>query len=876
MVREAQLALSRGDRLGPYEVLEPLGAGGMGEVYRARDTRLERDVAIKILPEHLSGSSDFRKRFDREAKTISRLSHPHICALYDAGREGGVDYIVMECLEGETLAARLAGGPLNADQVCRFGAEIAEALGAAHAAGVVHRDVKPGNVMLTKTGVKLLDFGLAKPASGLLSGDVSRMETGTGPLTEEGAVLGTAPYMAPEQVQGREADARTDVFALGAVLYEMATGRRAFSGANMASLASAILRDEPPPIAALSPLAPPALDRLVRRCLAKDPEERWQSARDVAAELRFLRSDISAPQSAPVAARARHVPWARALPWVITAVAVAAAAWFSRPGGKLPVRRFRLPVEKLRADVRSFPVFSPDGRMLAYRAAGRLWIRDLDRLDAREVPGTVGGTSPFWSSNGRELAYVAEKRLWRVPAAGGEAAAICVLPESTSLTGAVWSRDGRIVFAAWRGSLYEVPAAGGEAKRLVALGPDAEDFHTPFFLPDGRTLLYAVHGNRNDGKIAVLTGGGPPRILYEAPFLFSAAYSPTGHLIYSREIDDEGIWALPFSASRMKVEGTAFPVVRGAALPSLSADGSLAYVEGKVEEQRELVWVSREGKVEESIGEPQRGLGGPMLSPDGRRVAFAALWENSADIWVLDISRGTKTRVTSSPAQEISPAWFPSGGRLLYSESQGLTEKRIVEVAADGTGVRRVLGVGIEPRVSPDGRFAVYTTDTHGKQDVWYRPLEGDGSAVAFLRTPGISEAGGEFSRDGRWLLYSSNESGRFELFVRRFPEGDQKTQISVNGTGPYLWSRRGDAIYFQQGDDLMEVSVRSGPTPAFETPRKLFSLSVAGLEAVSPWGNFNLDVSPDGRRFLAVRRAGGRGPAIFFVENWLSSLQSR
>lgn len=265
-----------------------------------------------------------------------------------------------------------------------------------------------------------------------------------------------------------------------------------------------------------------------------------------------------------------------------------------------------------------------------------------------------------------------------------------------------------------------------------------------------------------------------------------------------------------------------------------------------------------------------------MLSPDGRRVAFAALWENSPDIWVLDLSRGTKTRVTSSPAQEISPAWFPSGDRLLYNESQGLTEKKIVEVAADGTGTRRVLGVGIEPRVSPDGRFAAYTTDTHGKQDGWYKPLEGDGSAVAFLRTPGVSQTGGEFSRDGRWLLYSSNESGRFELFVRRFPEGGQKTQISVNGTGPFTWSRRGDAIYFLQGDDLMEVAVRSGPTPTFETPRKLFSMSAAGLEAVSPWANFNLDVSPDGWRFLAVRRAGGRGPAIFLVENWSTQLQGR
>jgi eukaryotic-like serine/threonine-protein kinase len=371
----------------------------------------------------------------------------------------------------------------------------------------------------------------------------------------------------------------------------------------------------------------------------------------------------------------------------------------------------------------------------------------------------------------------------------------------------------------------------------------------------------------------VLQEGGEPRIVLEVPYLQSVAYSPTGHLLYGREIEGEGIWAVPFSASKLKVEGAAIPVVRGAEFPSLAADGSLLYVQGRVEAKREMVWVSRDGKIEETVGEPQRGLGGPMVSPDGRRIAFAALSEESADIWIQDLSRGTRTRVTSGKAQETSPAWIPSGDRLLYAESEGMTEKRMVEVAADGTGHRRELGVGLGPRVTPDGRFVAYRTDNHGELTLWYRPLEGEGAAKVFLQRPGVQVFGPEFSRDGRWAAYQSNETGRFELFVCRFPEGGGKTQVSRNGSGPFFWSRRGDAIYYVQGDDLMEVAVSPGATPSFGEPKALFSVAATGLEVTSPWGDLNLDVSPDGKRFLAARRAGGRGPAIYYVENWAADL---
>jgi serine/threonine protein kinase len=502
------MTLAAGSRLGPYEILSAIGAGGMGEVYKARDTRLERTVAVKVLPEHLTANEDLRQRFEREAKTISQISHPHICALYDVGREGDRDYLVMEYLEGETLAARLDKGALPAEQLLRYGIEIADALDKAHRLGIVHRDLKPGNVMLTKSGVKLLDFGLAKavqPAASVSA--LTSMPTETPALTAEGTILGTFQYMAPEQLEARDTDARTDIFAFGAVVYEMATGQKAFSGRSRASLIGAILKDEPPPISAVQPMTPPALDRVVKTCLAKDPEDRWQTARDVVLELGWIAEGSQAGTTPPAVAARRS---RERVAWILSALLAIALAltlvlpYLGRARTSSEGRAVRLsvlPPEKGRFMPGTIAL-SPDGTRLAFVAAdadGRslLWIRSLDALEARALPGTERAYAPFWSPDGRFLAFFAEGKLKRVEASGGPPQILSNLTGTLSAgtvgRGGTWNREGVILFAPNPGGpLVRIADTGGAPAPVTKLDVSRQEnsHRWPVFLPDGRRFLY--------------------------------------------------------------------------------------------------------------------------------------------------------------------------------------------------------------------------------------------------------------------------------------------------------------------------------------------------------------------------------------------------
>ncbi|HEY3122513.1 MAG TPA: protein kinase, partial [Thermoanaerobaculia bacterium] len=769
------MTLATGSRLGPYQILSAIGAGGMGEVYRARDTRLERTVAVKVLPSHLSSSSEVRQRFEREAKTISQLSHPHICALYDVGNQDGVEFLVMEYLEGETLADRLVRGWLPLEQMLRYGIDIADALDKAHRQGIVHRDLKPGNVMLTKSGVKLLDFGLAKamaPASD--AGALSSLPTREQELTADGTILGTVQYMAPEQLEGKPADARTDIFALGAVLYEMTTGKKAFSGATRASLISTILRDDPQPVSRVQPMSPPALDRLVKTCLAKDPEDRWQNAGDVAKELKWI-AEGSAGAIAPIVAGGRKRR--EMLAWAIAVLAVVLGAFAAilsrRPQAPEELIRFTIPPPSGQSFF-GFPLLSPDARRILFLLrddGGRnsIAVRSLGSLEMRRLPGTEDARGGFWSPNGREIAFFSEGRLKRIGAEGGPVQTIC---ESGGAFSGAWSSQGTILFDKEFGTpLVAVPATGGTPQPVTALDQargELTHYH-PAFLPDGRHFVF-VAPNIDPEKTSVMLASldsKDVRRLFHADS--SAVFADPGYLLFARD-NAVFAWRLdPRSLTLVGDPAPAFEQVRFGTednLLALSAAGTrVAYLSWVG--RRRLVWVDRKGRELGTLGGIAE-YADVRISPDGQNVAVALRDPShgrNLDVWVLDAARGTGTRITAERADEFDPAWFPDGERLVYVSSLTGSFFDLYERPASG-GAEKILVRTKQdkflPTVSPDGR--------HLLMDV---PGEGGGNHARILTSlsePGdslrlsgdtrFSEEHPEISPDGRWTAFDSSESG--------------------------------------------------------------------------------------------------------------------
>ncbi|HZI65599.1 MAG TPA: protein kinase, partial [Thermoanaerobaculia bacterium] len=689
------MTLAAGTKLGPYEILAPIGAGGMGEVYRARDTRLDRTVAVKVLPPHLSEDAEHRRRFEREAKMISALSHPHICALHDVGHQDGTDYLVMEYVEGETLSDRLVKGPLPNEQVLRFGIEIADALDRAHRQGIVHRDLKPGNVMLTRSGVKLLDFGLAKmreveeaPTGLSASSLATRTSADRSPLTEKGTILGTFQYMAPEQLEGREADARSDIFAFGAVLHEMATGEKAFTGKTQASLIGAILHTEPPPISSVVPLAPPALDRVVKTCLAKDPEDRWQTAHDVKLQLRGIAE--TSPQSVSVAAAAPVSRGSRArILWLTNAATLAVATLLgialyraTRPDPqRVVVSSIDVPEKTSIAFDSGAPLVSPDGRKLALilsAGGGRTaaWLRSLDGSVVRPLAGTEGAVYPFWSPDSRHLAFFADGKLRKVNVESGGPPDI--VADAPLGRGGAWNREGDIVFAPdTGGTLFRVSSSGGAATPVTARdeGTGEISHRYPSFLPDGRRFVYEVQVGGGGSQYKHFVGSlDPKETALRLPFESESnvVYSPPGHLLF---VQQGNLRAQPFDADRLRPVGESFAVVDSVQVSSIvgfgsfsvSDDGVLAYVGGAAARFSRLVWTDRTGKEQETLGTPAVHWD-PRLSHDGRRLAVAV--EDSrgnSDVWIHDLARKVSTRFTFDPDADLGPVWSPDDGRIVFT-----------------------------------------------------------------------------------------------------------------------------------------------------------------------------------------------------------------
>ena len=878
-----------GTRLGPYELVAVAGAGGMGQVYRARDTRLERTVAIKVLPPLFAHDPALRQRFDREARTIAALNHPHICTVHDVGHQEGVDYLVMEFLEGETLAARLSRGSLPPDEVITYASQIADALDRAHRHGIVHRDLKPANVMLTRTGAKLLDFGLARPTLAEIFTTETRAPGDT-PITAEGALVGTLQYMAPEQLEGRGVDARTDIFSLGAVIYEMATGERAFPGSSQATIIASILHHQPPPLSTRQPLTPRALDHIVQRCLAKSPDDRWQSARDVLLELRTRLAEPEAPpRGAPSHPLSRG--WVAGALVVLTLLALTLASPYLGPATpeRPAVAAFLPPPEgrqyQLTGDYGGPPVLSPDGRMVAYAAtdaAGRrqLWLRRLDRLTPEALPGTENATFPFWSPDGRAIAFFAGDALKRLDLGGGSALTLCPAPSGR---GGTWSRQGVILFSPTvRGGLQSVPATGGSPVEVTSLGSTGFTNHRwPQFLPDGRHFLYvAVRLQEGGGSSAVflgsLTGREPRQIV---PATSQAEYA-AGHLLFLR---DRTLWAQPFAPDSAQLTGAPVAIARDVledptiwrGIFSATSTGTLVYQSGV--SGTSLTLLDRDGHDVGTVGE--HGIIFDVnVSPDGTRAAVNR--GDPADIWVYDLARGTSIRVTFDPRNETLPVWSPDGTQLAYTVLEETGQQSVSVVAAGGGAPMPLLPPGDRSVTdwSRDGAFLLLRQgEPMSAGNLWATPVEAVSSARPLLETP-FAEYHGRFSPNGRWVSYVSTESGRDEVYVMRFQRPARGAaapvvaagRIRVSPQGGVLprWRADGRELYYLAPDlRLMAASLtEQGGTLAVDRVTPLFSLTP------KPVG-WAYDAIGDGDRFL-VNSLGdeGRRPLVL-VTDWNSEL---
>jgi Tol biopolymer transport system component len=880
----------------------------MGEVYRARDTRLGRDVAIKVLPTQLAANSEAKQRFEREARAVSSLSHANICALFDVGSQDGMEYLVMECLDGETLAARLAKGPLKLEEVQRIGIEIADGLEKAHRQGIVHRDLKPGNVMLTKSGAKLMDFGLAKPSMAMTAANdlmtpsgptmsVAALTSAASPLTQKGMIVGTFQYIAPEVLQGKEADARSDIFGLGCVLFEMATGKRAFEGKSQLSVFTAILENELPLVSSLQPVAPKGLDEIVKNCLAKDPEERISSAHDVKLQLRSLEprtmSGVSAVLAAPGKTGTRRK--LRSNLWGAAAMVLLAAGLlgYALGGRKLGDGVLRVQItapEKMKfvetGDFGGMAALSPDGSKLAFSAEGEnsrkaLWVRSLDSFAAQRLEGTEDAAHPFWSPDGRYLGFFARGKLNKVLATGGP---VISLVEANNPRGGTWCSNDVIVYSGdFQAGLMKVSANGGPSSEATTLDGAKHTTHRwPWCLPDGKHFVYLATNHRGgtpaengiyyigldgkDGHQVVPSDGG--------------AEVADGYLLYHTQAN---LMAQAFDAGSGRVSGEPVAILDKVkfdtgvwrALFTVSQHGRIAYFTGgESAVGTELVKYDRSGRVQKVIGEMGSYMD-PTFSPDGKRLAYLTgdpLW----NVWIMDLERGNRTRVTFDQTVKAKPTWSADGKTIAYL-ARLMGQKAVIRSKpANGTGVEQTLveekeyGVNF-PQYSPDGKYLVYVREQGvGAVAVMAKPL-GGGEPITVLSTPGLQMTLPVFSvsPDGKWIAYTSGESGKYEVYVAPFPRGEGKWQVSNgNATAP-VWRRDGKELYYLSvSGDLVATEIgESGNELQMGTPKLLFRSNIA------PMGTL-YDVAPDGQSFV-VQVTGEESQApLNFLTNWMTELK--
>ena len=864
------MTLSPGQKLGPYEIVSTAGTGGMGEVYKAKDTRLDRIVAIKVLPERTAMNEAMRARFEREAKTISSLNHPNICTLHDIGHDNGIDYLVMEFLDGETVSERVKKGPIPIVEALEIATEIADALDKAHRQGLIHRDLKPANIILTKEGAKLLDFGLAKLqiSDGVVEG-ISGL-TQTTPLTGTGTIVGTIQYMAPEQLEGSEADARSDIFAFGAVLYQMITGQRPFDGKSHANLIAAIIERNPAPLTSVIPMTPPGLDRLTRKCLEKDPDKRWQSSRDLADELRWLaQSGSHAGLPAPVAAKRKL---RLRLGWIIASLAIITAGFYSFKWHthSEPVKnliRFEIdPGEEIQSI--SWPQISPDGRHLAFKATdvdglGKIWVRSMNSSEAFPLNGTEGALRPFWSPDSRYLAFsVGTKQLKKVPINGGPTQ---LIGEFKNVADGSWGPNGMILFdGSINDSIEMVSASGGLAVAVTKINRDqGEVYHAwPEFLPDGEHFLYlsspdsAFAGAKYTLQIGSITTDETISLIQVTS---RVGYCEPGYLVY---VKDKILLAQAFDVDKLAFAGEPIPIAENVSTLRRSAvsafdvsnDGTLVYMTSDASIMNELVWVDRTGGELSKLMEPAR-YGDVALSPDGKRLIYGIEdpRTETADLWMFDLKREVSTRFTFDEEEDWGPIWSPDGSTLYYTRgvvpvlvswskpSNGNTEESRLFDSLDY--------IAVISDINHDGSKFSFTIVGSEQPDLGIMDSSSDSAIVPLVATD-RAEFLGRFSPDGKYLAYFAEQADRIELYILKLDGSSGKWQISTAGARSFTWNPQGgELLYFNRDWEMISVPISTANRLEIGKSVKLFQHKLSTIK----FGLSAFDISPDGESFILV-----------------------
>jgi serine/threonine protein kinase/Tol biopolymer transport system component len=884
------MSLPTGTKLGRYEIRSKIGEGGMGEVYRAYDEAMHREVAIKVLPASLSADKDRLARFEQEAQTAGALNHQNILVIHHIESHDDAPYIVSELLEGETLRERTGGVALSQRKAIDYALQIAQGLAAAHEKGIVHRDLKPENIFITKDGrVKILDFGLAKLTGP--DGNQTQTEVPTRRVnTDPGMVMGTVGYMSPEQVRGKPADHRSDIFSFGAILYEMLSGRRAFRGESTADTISAILREDPPDLSGTNPGINPALERVVNHCLEKNPEERFHSARDLAFAIKALSENAGTSTSA--ATVLRSLPPAKRktrelIAWSVAGVFLIAAtvlAWlyFRRPAAVELPTTFAVAMPKDAIEVFN-PVISPDGRTLAFTATAHgkrsLYLRPLASLEAQPLPGTDEASVPFWSPDNRLIGFFANNKLKKIDVSGGPAQTLC---DAQNAFGGTWNADGVILISLDVKGINRVSASGGSPAPVFKLDESRKEVAQawPFFLPDGKHFLYqSWTGRSDDSSIWVAALDGSDRKL-----LLKADSGPTyafpGYLLFARGATLTG---QSFDARTLQLNGEPFPIADQVSYNdsnsyenvAVAQNGTMVYLSGGAS-KRQLTWFDRSGKQQETVG-PSGEINDIVLSRDGKRLAMQRLDGANWDIWLMDLARGVPSRFTFDPASEDNPVWSPDGNQVIFSseDAKGSVTLNLYRKVSSGAGSQELLFKSDITKeatdCSSDGRFIVFQSyDPKTDSDLWVLPLFGDGKPYVFLQTE-FFEGTAYFSPDGHWLAYTSNESGRNEVYVRTFPQSGGPWLISSGGGSQPHWRGDGKELFYMAPDrTLMAVEINTASTFEMGAPKPLFATQVSSYNAPNRYV-----VSADGQRFLVNSPAGELNQTpITVVLNWSSGLK--